>query len=200
LPIKTNKKQQIHCHACGFDTLDHRRRFLQDGDSRAVSCFRRAQWAQLCLIASNVNRHLECVALDQVTSGLNNVVRLLEFSDGSRWAARVSIKTLPSLQAGYAGLEAEVATMQFIKENSDLAIPRVFAYALDENNPAAVAYMLIEVLPGIVAMDALGGYEVHRGVIPAQYRQPFYRSVVACHVRSEPPIIDSIFKVVAHIH
>ncbi|KAK3997965.1 hypothetical protein QBC44DRAFT_376395 [Cladorrhinum sp. PSN332] len=157
--------------------------FLQSGDSRAVSCFRRTQWDQLCLIASNANRHLKCVALDQVTSGLNNVVRLLEFSNQSRWAARAHIKTTASLQAGNAELKAEVATMQFIKEYSDLAVPRVYAYALDENNPAAVAYMLIEVLPGIVAIDALGGYEVHRGVIPSQYRQSFHRSVAACHVQ-----------------
>ena len=158
--------------------------FLQTGDSRAVNCFRRTQWDQLCLIASNANRHLECVALDQITSGLNNLVRLLKFSDGSRWAARVRIKTATSLQGGNAELEAEVETMQFIMKHSDLAVPRVFAYALDENNPAAAAYMLIEVLPGIVAIDSLGGYKVHHGVIPTQYRQPFYRSVAACHVRS----------------
>jgi aminoglycoside phosphotransferase (APT) family kinase protein len=126
---------------------------------------------------STENRHLECIALDQVTSGLNNLVRLLEFSDKSRWAARVPIKT------STAELEAEVATMQFIQKHSDLPVPTVFAYALDENNPAAVAYMLIEVLPGIVAMDALGGHKVHRGVIAAQYRPRFYRSVAACHVR-----------------
>lgn len=164
--------------ASSWTTVDN---FLQNGDSRAARCFRQTQWDQLCLVASNANRHLECVALDQVTSGLNNVVRLLEFSDRSRWAARIQIKT-----TGNAKLETEVATMQYIKEHSDLAVPRVFAYALDENNPAAVAYMLIEVLPGIVAMDALGGYEVHRGVIPAQYRRQFYRSVAACHVRLSP--------------
>ncbi|KAJ4297255.1 hypothetical protein N0V88_004173 [Collariella sp. IMI 366227] len=54
--------------------------------------------------------------------------------------------------------------MQFIKNHSALPVPRIFAYALDENNPAAVAYLLIEVLPGIVAMDALGGYKAHRGI------------------------------------
>ena len=159
--------------------------FLQDGDRRAASCFRRVQWDQICLIASKANHDVECVALDLVTSGLNNLVRLLEFSDQSRWAARIQIKTTTSPQAGNAKLEAEVATVQFIKERSDLVVPRVFAYALDENNPAEVAYMLIEVLPGIVAMDALGGYDVHRGVIPTQYRAPFYRSVAACHVRSK---------------
>jgi len=98
------------------------------------------------------------------------------------WAARVQIKP-----TGSGELETEVATMQYIKEHSDLVVPRVFAYALDENNLVAVAYMLIEVLPGIVAMDALGGYEVHRSVIPAQYRRQFYRSVATCHVRPSPP-------------
>lgn len=155
--------------------------FLESADSQAAMCFRQTQWDQLCIIASNKNHRLECIALDQVTSGLNNVVRLLEFSDRSRWAARVQIKT-----TGNAELETEVATMQYIKDHSDLAVPRVFVYALDENNPAAVAYMLIEVLPGIVAMDALGGYKVHRGVIPAQYRPHFYHSVAACHVRPNP--------------
>lgn len=202
-PLPKSEKQQIpphHTHSIVMptDSSDSTsswttvQDFLQNGDSRAASCFRRTRWDQLCLIASNANRDLECVALDQVTSGLNNVVRLLEFSDRSRWAARVQIKSTMCLreQVGNAGLGAEVATMQFIKDHSDLAVPEVFAYALDENNPAEVAYMLIEVLPGIVAMDALGGYEVHRGVIPAQYRQPFYRSVAACHVRSDQALLD----------
>lgn len=104
--------------ASSWTTVDD---FLQNGDSRAAKCFRQTQWDQLCLVASNANRHLECVALDQVTSGLNNVVRLLEFSDRSRWAARIQIKT-----TGNAKLKTEVATMQYIKEHSDLAVPRVF--------------------------------------------------------------------------
>jgi hypothetical protein len=119
---------------------------------------------------------------------MNNLVRLLESSDQTRWAARVRIKTTTtSLRAGNAELEAEIATMQFIKEHSELPVPRVFAYSLDENNPAGVAYMLIGVLPGVVAMDALGGYDVHRGVITAQYRPAFYRSVASCHVRPKLP-------------
>lgn len=142
---------------------------------------REAQWDQLCHVASNANSSLGCVALDQVACGLNNVVRLLEFSDGSHWAARVNIKA--SLRKGSAELGAEVATMEFIKESSDLPVPKVFAYKLNNGNPAGVAYILMEVIPGIVAMDALGGREVHRGDIPAPYRQTFYRAVSRCHVR-----------------
>lgn len=73
--------------------------------------------------------------------------------------------------------------MEFIKESSDLPVPKVFAYKLNNGNPAGVAYILMEVIPGIVAMDALGGREVHRGDIPAPYRQTFYRAVSRCHVR-----------------
>jgi aminoglycoside phosphotransferase (APT) family kinase protein len=73
--------------------------------------------------------------------------------------------------------------MQFIKENSDLPVPRVFAYEVDENNSVNAAFMLMELLPGIVAMDALGGRKAHRGVIPREHRQNFYRSVAKSHVR-----------------
>ncbi|KAJ5943995.1 hypothetical protein N7516_004163 [Penicillium verrucosum] len=74
--------------------------------------------------------------------------------------------------------------MQFIKEHSSLPVPRVFAYDFDENNSVSAAFILMEVLPGTVAMDALGGYEAHRGVIPKEYRQNFYRSVAKCHLTS----------------
>ncbi|KXG46864.1 Aminoglycoside phosphotransferase [Penicillium griseofulvum] len=74
--------------------------------------------------------------------------------------------------------------MQFIKEHSSLPVPRVFAYEFDEKNSVGAAFILMEVLPGSVAMDALGGYEAHRGVIPNQHRQDFYRSVAKCHLTS----------------
>ncbi|KAL5341783.1 hypothetical protein BJX70DRAFT_26420 [Aspergillus crustosus] len=74
--------------------------------------------------------------------------------------------------------------MQYIKEHSDLPVPQVFAYEVDEKNPVGAAFILMELLPGSVAMDALGGYEVHRGVIAREYRQNFYRSVAKCHLTS----------------
>ncbi|KAK6224843.1 hypothetical protein QIS74_03170 [Colletotrichum tabaci] len=157
--------------------------FLQDSDAQTARCFRRVRWDRLCSIASNANCGLKCVALDRVASGLNNVVRELEFSDQTRWAARVPIERGGPPQARRIKLGDEVATMQFITERSSLPVPRVLAYDTDEDNAAAAPFMLIEVLPGIVAMDALGGYAEHRGVIPTRYRQAFYQSVAKCHVQ-----------------
>lgn len=156
--------------------------FLESSGRRAVVHFQRTQWDQLYLIASNSNRHLPCVALDQVTSGANNIVRLLQFSDGSRWVARVPIK-------GNTELEPEVATMQYIKEYSGLAVPKVFTYALHEENLTGSTYILIEVLHGIVTMDVLSGHKVYRGVIPVKYRQHFYRLVVVYYISLRPSSI-----------
>ncbi|WQF84226.1 Putative aminoglycoside phosphotransferase, protein kinase-like domain superfamily [Colletotrichum destructivum] len=157
--------------------------FLQNSDHQTIACFNQVNWDQLCRIASDANRSLECVTLDQITSGLNNVVRQLEFSDKTRWAARIPIIRSESSCSYSKNLQNEIATMQFIQENSSLRVPRVFVYDTDMNNAAEAAFMLIEMLPGIVAMDALGGHKVHGGVIPVEYRKPFYRSVAECHVQ-----------------
>jgi hypothetical protein len=158
--------------------------FLQSGDDEAIACFKQVKWDQLCKIASDANQSLECIALDQLASGLNHFVRQLEFSDKTRWAARVPIiRGKPSDSVGIK-LNQEVATMQFIRDHSTLRVAQVFSHDTDTKNAAETAYMLIEMLPGIVAMDAHGGRNVHCGVIPIQYRQNFYRSVAQCHVRS----------------
>jgi hypothetical protein len=172
--------------------------FLQDCDSQTADCFDRIQWNELCRIASGLSGHLKCVALDQVASGLNNIVRLLEFPDKTRWAARVHIRRNTSSLVSSTKLKSEVATMQFIKEHSSLPVPQVFAYEFDENNSVGVAFILMELLPGSVAMDALGGYEAHRGVIPKEHRQNFYRSVAKCHVRPPSRPIGSLRCLAAH--
>ncbi|KAJ5249537.1 hypothetical protein N7524_011853 [Penicillium chrysogenum] len=159
------------------------RDFLKKCDSETTDCFHRTQWGELCRIASDLAGHLECVALDQVASGLNNIVRVLKFSDETRWAARVHIGRSTSSAVSSTKLGNEVATMQFIKQHSELPVPRVFTYEVDENNPVCVAFILMELLSGSVAIDALGGYDVHRGVIPKEYRQTFYYSVAKCHVQ-----------------
>lgn len=157
--------------------------FLQESDRETTDCFNRTQWNELCRIASDLNGHLKCTALNQVANGLNNIVRLLEFSDGTRWAARVHIQRNTSIPIS-TKLGSEVATMQFIKEHSSIPVPRVFAYEfeLEDKNTVGNAFILMEVLPGSVAMDTLGGHKAHRGVIPKQHRQRFYRSVARCHV------------------
>lgn len=158
--------------------------FLQENDRQTADCFHRTQWNELCRIASGLAGQVECKALDELARGLYNIVRPLEFPDKTRWAARVHIGRGNSPLVNSTKLESEIATMQFIKEYSDLPVPRVFAYEVDEDNPVGAAFILMEFLPGTVALDALGGHKIHRGIIPKEYRQNFYRSVTKSHVSS----------------
>ncbi|KAH8196701.1 hypothetical protein TruAng_009130 [Truncatella angustata] len=150
-----------------------------DGDL-VHEAIQRTDWAKLCELASQQNNGLSCVPLDKITNGLHNLVRLLEFSNQTRWVARIS---LYKSVAESMKLRSEIAVMQFIKDRSDLPVPEIFAYEVDENNAIGVPFILMEFIPGSTAMDAAGGYENHKGQIPLAHRQSFYRSVAECHVR-----------------
>lgn len=142
----------------------------------------KTNWDNLCQRASHLNYGLRCVRLPKMTNGLHNLVCVLEFSDQTRWVARIG---LHSSAADSTKLRNEVDVMQLLKEQSECPVPKVFAYERDANNSVGVPYILMEFLPGNTAMDAAGGYEVHRGQIPSVHRQRFYRSVARCHV-SQP--------------
>lgn len=156
--------------------------FLQSSSSKAIEAFQKAHWDEICRIASKHYNSKGCRALDSVACGMNNVVRMLEFSDGTRWVARVHISSTDS-DITRIKLESEVATMQYTSQHSSLPVPRILSYDLDPKGPAGVPFILMELIPGTVAMDALGGYNAHRGVIPRRHRPNFYRSVAACHVQ-----------------
>jgi aminoglycoside phosphotransferase (APT) family kinase protein len=113
------------------------------------------------------------------------MVRLLQFADKTRWAARVHI-TRSGYLSTKSRLQSEIATMLFIKENSDLPVAEVFAYELDEDNPVGAPFILMELLPGSVAMDTMGGYAVHRGIFPTECLESLCRSVAKCQVCDFP--------------
>lgn len=72
--------------------------------------------------------------------------------------------------------------MQFIKDYSDLLVPRVFTNEVDQNNPVGAIFILMKLLFGTVAIDALGGYKVHRDRIPKEHQPNFYRSITKAYV------------------
>ncbi|KAI0190544.1 kinase-like domain-containing protein [Astrocystis sublimbata] len=151
------------------------------GSSHTVrDTIERTNWQTLCQIASTLNHGLPCTLLSNITNGLHNLVRILEFSDQTRWIARISLHRSP---ADLAKLRSEVTVMQLIKEKSQLPVPHIFAYEANIDNPVGAPFILMEFLPGNTAMDAAGGYEVHKGEIPSVYRTGFHRSVAKCQVQ-----------------
>ncbi|KAK3681685.1 hypothetical protein B0T22DRAFT_531107 [Podospora appendiculata] len=96
------------------------------------------------------------------TNGLYHLVRLISFEDGTRWVARIQLG---------GSTEGKAKKMQHEVDMMSL----VYGYETYDSNPTGVAFMLMEFIPGNVAMDADGGHEVHRGNIRLNRREAFYR-------------------------
>jgi aminoglycoside phosphotransferase (APT) family kinase protein len=79
-------------------------------------------------------------------------------------------------------LRNEIDAMRLIGDRTRVPVPRVFGYEVDSNNPIGVAFILMEFLPGNVAIDANGGYATNKGQIPHEHRPSFYNSVAQIQV------------------
>ncbi|EPE04194.1 hypothetical protein F503_04709 [Ophiostoma piceae UAMH 11346] len=139
-----------------------------------------ANWPALCAIASGLRDGISCSPTDQATNGLYNMARLLRFEDGVLWLARLSMHRSAAVSTK---LRSEIDTMGWIKAQSTLPIPAVYASEVDENNAVGVPYVLMEFLPGNTGMNAAGGWDVHRGEIPELQQPRFFRDVAKCHVK-----------------
>jgi len=151
-------------------------------------CIERTNWSELCRFASERNRDMPCRPLSDMTNGLHNVVRLLEFDDNTRWVARIQMAR--STKTSARKLQSEVDVMMLLRERAGIPVPRVFGYEVDDHNQAQVAFLLMEFLPGNVAVDADGGYEIHQGHIPPKHREGFYNAVARIHV---PFAVSTLF-------
>ncbi|KAF1812192.1 hypothetical protein P152DRAFT_458596 [Eremomyces bilateralis CBS 781.70] len=112
-----------------------------------------------------------------------NIVRRLDFHDGTSWVARLQLpKPCPdSLQR----LMNEIHTIQVIREQTRIPVPEIFAYGASCNNAIGVAFMIMEFIPADTAMDSFGGWSVHRGKTPPQFRKTFYSAMTEIQVSRE---------------
>ncbi|KAF2466622.1 uncharacterized protein BDR25DRAFT_327975 [Lindgomyces ingoldianus] len=111
-----------------------------------------------------------------------HLIRLLQFTDGEQWIARIQLDA--STQESAARLRSEIGTMDLIRERSTIPVPKVYGYELFDNNShgTGVAFMLIECFSGNAAMDLDGGYETHRGNILPERKPDFFRAMAEIQV------------------
>lgn len=57
-----------------------------------------------------------------------------------------------------------------------MPVPGVYGYDAS-GRIIGRAFMLMEFIPGSTAMDAFGGWDVHKGEIPAEYKEYFARQI-----------------------
>ncbi|KAH9210410.1 hypothetical protein DL95DRAFT_427659 [Leptodontidium sp. 2 PMI_412] len=141
----------------------------------------RIDWNALREYAATFNGGIKCNVLPENTNGQNHLVCVLEFENKTRWVARIQMHKSAKRLA--AELQREVDVMALMRERTKIPLPQVFGYEIDDNNPTGVAFMLMELLQGNVAIDADGGYKAHHGQIPLQRKAGFYNSVAQVQVQ-----------------
>lgn len=113
------------------------------------------------------------------------MVRIIEFSDGVQWIARLWMPLLPSDQEDEAKSESELAewmdmcehaTMILVGEKTGIPVPKVHAVETSASDTTVHAsFMLMDCLRGNAGMDLCM-------TIPSQYLGGFIKSLAQIHV------------------
>lgn len=138
-------------------------------------------WQRLCDRASALNGNYKCFPTKFIHGGTDHLIRILQFEDPMQtwWVARVPKSEGPTPSSSP---RAEVAIMNLIAERTKIRVPHVFDHEETTDNPVGATFILMEFLPGNVAMDLCGGWASHHGIIPFQYRAEFYSSMARIQV------------------
>jgi hypothetical protein len=156
---------------------------------RASSALEQIDWNALAEVAEE-SRKIPCKVGEQYGLGGRHIVREILFDDGVHWIGRVSIPRVnfnaeenfvpqPVRQSWTADkaaeMQSEIDTMSFVREHTDISIPRVFAYDTTATNPVGAPFMLMECVKGTCGMDMANS--LHN--IPTHFRGKYYAAEAA---------------------
>lgn len=126
---------------------------------------------------------ISCQLSAEYNMGGVHIVRRLDFDDGTSWLARLRLHKTTANQGLCECLEQEVHTINVIRDRSEVPVPAVFGHDARWDNPVGVPFMLQEYIAADTAMDSFGGYPVHGGDTPPQFKEGFYDSLANIQVR-----------------
>ena len=109
-----------------------------------------------CQYASELHDGEFCAHDSQNTIGCNQLIRVLNFADGSRWIARPRMlftKTGVEAQLQCRYFQREVDCNQLVKERSRVPVPALFGYIASADNHIGAPIMFQEFLSGNCVMD-----------------------------------------------
>ncbi|KAI9146760.1 putative RNA-directed DNA polymerase from transposon BS [Paramyrothecium foliicola] len=124
-----------------------------------------------------LDRHgpTDCKLFTKYNKGGRNLVRRIDFEDGTKWVARIpyNFSTAESMDQ----LLCEVHTMAVIRERSQLPVPEVYGYEASCDNIARIPFILMEFIPGHTIMDSFGGYALHKGQVPTEHKRKLQTAI-----------------------
>ncbi|POR31014.1 Uncharacterized protein TPAR_08762 [Tolypocladium paradoxum] len=141
----------------------------------------------LLALASALRGNRPCTASREFSVGNFNLVRKIRFDDGVEWIARLRMPPLPDQDGGIDSpstrekilldMQSELATMEFVRQNTDIPIPAVYAYDLDDQNAVGCPFSIIEYIHGNTAEEVSRAYPGDHEGIPAQFAEKFWRQI-----------------------
>ncbi len=145
----------------------------------AESFSKSVDWDALCRYASKLNNDETCTMDPQITMGGRNLVRIINFANGTRWVARFRMPSSHK-NKNYASdhiLKQEVDCMQLVKQRTDVPVPTVFGYIASPVNAIGGAFILMECLSGNAAVKLQ-----RREPMSAKQRKSFYDEIARFQV------------------
>ena len=99
-----------------------------------------------------------CTISEKYTCGAYNLVFEICFDDGVSWIARLrSASPMQAVSQEFVFesptykqhvMESELATMEYIRQHTDIPVPEVYAFETTSNNPVKLPYILMECIHG----------------------------------------------------
>ena len=126
------------------------------------------KWEALCLFASRLNENEQCTLDPQIAMGGRNVVRILNFSNGTRWIARIRLP--PIDQEANRLVQGEVDCIKLVRELTSIPVPEIYGCSADPDLIGA-PFILMEALQGNAAVD------LNNRLIHPEHKDSFYRSL-----------------------
>ncbi|EHK45975.1 uncharacterized protein TrAtP1_013053 [Trichoderma atroviride] len=162
--------------------------------SRADSFLASVSWAALLEYAAEKRNGVSCILFPDIGLGYNHMVRIIQFSDGKQWVARLRLPPLADGDSCEDALETsgirEFSTICLVRQSTHIPVPEV--HAIEERSDCKVnaPFMLMDCLKGNVGMDL--GMSV-----PPQYKKAFLRGLARIHVQLSTVLLPKIGTIVS---
>ncbi|KAK3377280.1 hypothetical protein B0T24DRAFT_620845 [Lasiosphaeria ovina] len=137
--------------------------------------------------ASSLRGNQPCTISSEFSVGNFNLVRKIRFDDGVEWIARLRMPPIAGQETEMApdwarqkmhlDMRSELATMEFIRQNTEIPIPRVYGYELNNQNSVGCPFSIIEYVHGNTAEEVVRSYPGKHEGIPAQFEEKFWRQM-----------------------
>ncbi|KAG8406148.1 hypothetical protein J3458_021475 [Metarhizium acridum] len=183
---------------CVEEYAERINKFVDKIDSKALESY-----------ASSLRGNQPCTISAEFSVGNFNLVRKIQFRDGVECIVRLRMPPMPvagqlndmvSPQAREKRLlemESELATMEFVRQNTDIPIPKVYAYDRDEQNAVGCLFSMIEYVHGNTAEEVSQSYPGNQERIPEPFREKILTPIANIMTQLASvrlPKIGSIFR------